>query len=71
MRLAKFQNYQYGGRPLGLAFNARWKDFSLPNAGGASSGDMQGGEMEQQTGNGYDEQEQQPAESAEQPMESA
>lgn len=36
--IAKFQNYQYGGRPIGLAFNARWKDFtgagitSNPNA---------------------------------------
>ncbi|KAL7007848.1 g-strand binding protein [Cystobasidiomycetes sp. EMM_F5] len=25
--IAKFQGYQYGGRPLRLAFNARWKDF--------------------------------------------
>lgn len=36
--ISKFQNYMYGGRPIGLAFNARWKDFtgagitSNPNA---------------------------------------
>jgi len=26
--IAKFQNYSYGGRPLSLEFNARWRDFS-------------------------------------------
>ncbi|KAK9898698.1 RNA-binding domain-containing protein [Cystobasidium minutum MCA 4210] len=47
--ILKFQNYQYGGRPIGLGFNARWKDFtgagvtSNPNArsdlDGAQNGD--------------------------------
>ncbi|KAI9625114.1 hypothetical protein H4Q26_016503 [Puccinia striiformis f. sp. tritici PST-130] len=27
--IAKFQNYAYGGRPLSLEFNGRWRDFSL------------------------------------------
>ncbi|PLW13887.1 hypothetical protein PCANC_14372 [Puccinia coronata f. sp. avenae] len=27
--IAKFQNYSYGGRPLSLEFNGRWRDFSL------------------------------------------
>jgi hypothetical protein len=77
-RSAKFQNYQYGGRPLGLAFNARWKDFSIANGGGSAAGgdmqaggEMQGGEMEAQNGNGMDEQEQEqaPLEGTEQTME--
>jgi len=76
--IAKFQNYQYGGRPLGLAFNARWKDFSIANGGGSAAGgdmqaggEMQGGEMEAQNGNGMDEQEQEqaPLEGTEQTME--
>lgn len=33
--IAKFQNYEYGGRPIGIAFNGRWKDFT---GGGPSSG---------------------------------
>ena len=67
---AKFQNYQYGGRPLGLAFNARWKDFSIGNgAGNAANGVQQGGDMEAQNGNGMDEQEQQAMEGNEQTME--
>lgn len=34
MLAAKFQGYQYGGRPLGLAFNARYKDFATNESGG-------------------------------------
>lgn len=41
--ILKFQNYQYGGRPIGLGFNARWKDFTgagITSApGGRSDGD--------------------------------
>lgn len=70
--IAKFQNYQYGGRPLGLAFNARWKDFSLAPVGGEGGVDMQGGgEMDQQAGNGngVEEPQEEPVEGSEQPME--
>ncbi|KAH9471005.1 hypothetical protein Pst134EA_004915 [Puccinia striiformis f. sp. tritici] len=31
--IAKFQNYAYGGRPLSLEFNGRWRDFSLATSG--------------------------------------
>ncbi|ORY92534.1 hypothetical protein BCR35DRAFT_297981 [Leucosporidium creatinivorum] len=33
--IAKFQSYSYGGRPLALEFNGRWKDFSAGGAAGA------------------------------------
>jgi hypothetical protein len=32
-RTAKFQNYSYGGRPLSLEFNGRWRDFSIAGSG--------------------------------------
>lgn len=31
--IAKFQNYSYGGRPLSLEFNGRWRDFSIAGPG--------------------------------------
>ncbi|KAA1094431.1 hypothetical protein PGT21_021098 [Puccinia graminis f. sp. tritici] len=31
--IAKFQNYSYGGRPLSLEFNGRWRDFSFAGPG--------------------------------------
>ncbi|OAV99605.1 hypothetical protein PTTG_25225 [Puccinia triticina 1-1 BBBD Race 1] len=31
--IAKFQNYHYGGRPLSLEFNGRWRDFSFERPG--------------------------------------
>ena len=40
---AKFQAYQYGGRPLSLAFNARWKDFTGSSGAAAASMPIDGG----------------------------
>lgn len=40
--IAKFQGYQYGGRPLGLAYNARFKDFSVGRNGGSVAGSGDG-----------------------------
>lgn len=37
--IAKFQNYQYGGRPIGLGFNARWKDFTGAGVAGSHHAD--------------------------------
>jgi len=41
--ITKFQAYQYGGRPLSLAFNARWKDFTGSSGAAAASMPIDGG----------------------------
>ncbi|KAI8461793.1 RNP domain-containing protein [Phakopsora pachyrhizi] len=33
--IAKFQNYSYGGRPLSLEFNGRWREFTNARPGSA------------------------------------
>lgn len=35
--IAKFHGYSYGGRPLGIEFNARFKDFNAVSGGGATA----------------------------------
>ncbi|KAG0144833.1 hypothetical protein CROQUDRAFT_672156 [Cronartium quercuum f. sp. fusiforme G11] len=36
--IAKFQGYSYGGRPLSLEFNGRWRDFSIIPGGSTGAG---------------------------------